>query len=304
MKIATYNVRNLYDPGTFIDETKQDAVNEDFFNKRIDYFTNIFKEKDLDIICLQEIGGEKGIRIIAENLDYEYFSAKPNKRGIRMAMLYKKSLKDNIVCESVSLGDLVIPGMQEKGDTDGLKPISQRRDVLVIDTTYCGKKLRVITFHLKSLLPTYLLGDDVENDKRAHTDAKFRSIFYKMMELRGLREYTNKSLEEGREVILAGDFNEDNNSSIIDILKSANKDKDNERLYDVLVGYNKDKRTHMYRGNPLTFDTMVVSSQIKENIDSVTVFNEDLKDYSGLAWGEVEHVIESDHAMVVMEIKG
>jgi endonuclease/exonuclease/phosphatase family metal-dependent hydrolase len=61
MKIATYNVRNLYDPGTFIDEKEENPVEETFFNQRVEHFTRIFRELDLDIICLQEVGGEKGI---------------------------------------------------------------------------------------------------------------------------------------------------------------------------------------------------------------------------------------------------
>ena len=58
MKIATYNVRNLFDPGTFLDERAPNAVDEVFFNKRITYLTSYFKDLDLDVICLQEIGGE------------------------------------------------------------------------------------------------------------------------------------------------------------------------------------------------------------------------------------------------------
>ena len=78
MKIATYNVRNLFDPGTFLDERAEDAVDEGFFNQRIDYLTKYFTELDLDIICLQEIGGEKGLHMITERLPYDVFFAKPN----------------------------------------------------------------------------------------------------------------------------------------------------------------------------------------------------------------------------------
>lgn len=302
MKIATYNVRNLFDPGTCIDDSKIETVQEHFFNERVAYFISQLKALDLDIICLQEIGGEKGIQMIADALDYNHFSAKPNKRGIRMSVLYKKALPQQITCSSVSFGELAIPSIQTQGDTEGLASLAQRRDVLAIDIdSYNGKPLRIVTFHLKSLIPTYLDGENMETDQRAHTDAKFRSVFYKMMELRALRTYADTALNEGREVIFLGDFNENNNSSGIEILKSSAQDE--KRLTDVLAGFGGDKTSHMHRGNKLTFDTLLVSSGIKDAITQVHVENKELKDYSGLPWGEIEHEIQSDHALVWVEVK-
>lgn len=300
MKIATYNVRNLFDPGTFLDERAEDAVDEGFFNQRIDYLTEYFKKLDLDIICLQEIGGEKGLQMIIERLPYNVFFAKPNKRGIRMAVLYKKSLSDVITCESVSLGELSIPSIVSSGDTEGLARVSNRRDVLVVDVAYLGKRLRIVTFHLKSLLPEYFEGDDIENDRTAHVEAKFRCILYKMLELKSLRTLADKSLDDGRDVIFLGDFNDNNNSSGLDILKSSNKEEC--MLYDVMVGFEGDKTTHFHRGNKLTFDTMLVSKGVKEMIQNVTIENNSLKDYSILGPGEIEHEIESDHALVWVKI--
>lgn len=300
MKIATYNVRNLFDPGTYLDERAEDAVDETFFNKRITYLTSYFRELDLDIICLQEVGGEKGVALIGDALGYSYFFAKPNKRGIRMAVMYKKALADVVHCESVSLGELSIPSITTRGDTEGLAKVTNRRDVLVIDVAYQGKRLRIVTFHLKSLLPEYFEGDDVENDRKAHGEAKFRCILYKMLELRGLRALADASIDEGRDVIFTGDFNDNNNSSGLDILKSSNKEEC--MLFDVLVGYAGDKTTHYHRGNKLTFDTMLVSKGVKESLQELHVENTTLKDYSILLPGEIEHEIESDHALVWVAI--
>lgn len=300
MKIATYNVRNLFDPGTFLDDRAIDAVDENFFNQRISYLTNYFKNLDLDIICFQEIGGEKGVTLLGESLSYDFFFAKPNKRGIRMAVMYKKEYAGLISCESVSLGELSIPSFATEGDTASLATIQNRREVLVIDLMHQGKKLRIVTFHLKSLLPEYLPGDDMENDRVIHANAKFRCILYKMLELKGLRALADKSIDEGRDVIFLGDFNDNNNSSGIDILKSSNKEEC--QLYDVLVGYEGDKTTHFHRGNKLTFDTMLVSKKIQESIKEIHVENKTLKDYSMLGPGDIEHEIESDHALVWVTI--
>lgn len=300
MKIATYNVRNLYDAGTFIDEKAIEPVKEDFFNKRISFFTETLRPLNLDIVCLQEIGGEKGIALIGEALGYMCFFAKPNSRGIRMAVLYKKELASAITCKSVSFGELPIPSIQEIGDTQMFKPISQRRDVLVVDMEdFHGKKLRIVTFHLKSNLPMYL-GEYTEDvDAKTYTEAKFRCVFYKMMELSGLRMYTDKSLDEGREIILLGDFNENNNSSGIDILRGSNKEE--KTLVDILSGYKGDTTTHIHRGNRLTFDTMLVSPGLKAFIEEVSVLNKDLEDCSSMPLNA--DVIGTDHAMVILTLK-
>lgn len=298
-------MRNLYDPGTFLDENMTESVSEGFFNKRMEYFIAQFRELDLDIICLQEVGGEKGITTIGQALGYNYFFAKPNRRGIRMAVLYKKHLEGNIHCESVSLGELQVPSLKTRGDTESLPLITQRRDVLVVDINFSGKKLRLVTFHLKSLLPEYLEGDDIEKDVDAHADAKFRCIFIKMMEIRALRAFANKSIQEGYNLVFLGDFNENNNSSIIDILKSSNKE--DYMLYDVLVGYDGDKTTLIHKGNKLTFDTMLVSKDIKELVENVLVHNSGLKDFSTLipdGGAEYEfQFVESDHALVSVTLK-
>ena len=179
MKIATYNMRNFYDGGTFVDEEAEEPVSQEMFLERVTYFTELFRPLDIDIICLQEVGGEKGVFMIGEVLGYDCYFAKPNKRGIRMAVMYKKALAPSITCSSVSFGELSIPSIQEQGDTHVLKPILQRRDVLVVDVdSFHDKKLRIVTFHLKSNLPMYLETDNKETDQKAYTEAKFRCVLY------------------------------------------------------------------------------------------------------------------------------
>jgi exonuclease III len=90
MKIATFNMRNFYDAGTFVDSESEEAVTEDFFNERVTYFTEFFRPLDLDVICLQEVGGEHGVTRIGDGLGYNYFFARPNKRGIRKARSKEK----------------------------------------------------------------------------------------------------------------------------------------------------------------------------------------------------------------------
>jgi len=294
MKIATYNLRNLYDPGTSVDEHGSEPISERFFNERIAYFTEQFRKLDLDIICLQEVGGEKGVTLIGDTLQYDYFFARPNKRGIRMAVLYKKAIADFVRCESVSLGELFIPSIQEHGDTQGLAPITQRRDILEITLQVGGKTLSINTFHLKSNLPQYLDGDDMEHDSDAYVDAKFRCILYKIMELRAIRKHATVRLKEGKEVIFLGDYNENNSASAMDVLKGSQEEV--LRFEDLLKGYIGDATTHVHRGGKLIFDTILVSQGLVPMVRDVHVENGDLTDCSQLPL-EAE-VVGSDHALV------
>lgn len=302
MKIATYNVRNLYDPGTFVDEASGEVVQEHFFNQRIAYFTEQLQALDLDIICFQEIGGELGIKQMSETLGYDYFFAKPNRRGIRMAVMYKKALAPMISCESVSFRDLSVPSIQERGDTSILKPITQRRDILEITLTIQEKTISINTFHLKSNLAEYLEGDDMEQDMNAFIDAKFRCIFYKTLELSAIRRHAEKRLQEGKQIMLLGDYNETNIASIMDILKGSQK-RDSYMFYDLLVGYEGEPVTHFHRGSKLVFDTIIATRGIQQKTKKVSVENKGLRDYSMLPKGAIEHEIESDHALVWADIE-
>ena len=140
----------------------------------------------------------------------------------------------------------------------------------------------------------------MENDSNAYIDAKFRCIFFKTMELCAIRRHVTSRLQNGREVILLGDFNENNTASIMDILKSSQKEE--LRLTDVLTGYPGDTVTHMHRGNKLTFDTILLSHGLKDTETSVSVENKTLRDYSSLPQGDIEKEIESDHALVWVRI--
>jgi exonuclease III len=302
MKIATYNVRNLFDPGTKIDDRTEEVVQESFFLKRIEYLKGCFTWLDLDIICLQEIGGELGVKMLGEALGYDYFFARPNKRGIRMAVMYKKALAGSVTCESITFGELTVPAIEQKGDTSSLKPIVQRRDILEVTVQIGEKVLSINTFHLKSNLPQYLEGDDMEQDLDAYVDAKWRCVFYKTMELCALRRHANKRIQEGKEILLLGDYNETNIASIMDILTGA-QNREKPVFYDLLAGYAADPVTHMHRGKKLVFDTIIASSGIKSAMKEIKVENETLKDYSGYPQGAIEHEIESDHALVWVDLK-
>ena len=70
-----------------------------------------------------------------------------------------------------------------------------------------------------------------------------------------------------------------------------------------MVGYTGSKTTHTHRGNDLTFAPLLVSAWVKNKITGVEVDNKDLKDYSTLAPGEVEYVVEADHAMVTVTLQ-
>lgn len=299
MKIATYNVRNLYDPGTMIDDRATEGVQEGFFNKRIAYFTERLRSLDLDIICLQEVGGEMGVQLLGEALSYGYFFARPNKRGIRMAVLYKKSLAMHITCESVHFGELHIPSIQVAGDTESLQPIKQSRDILEITVKTDTKTLSINTFHLKSNLPQYLDSDDAEHNNNEYIDAKFRCVFYKTMEMCALRRHVTARLAEGKEVMLLGDYNENNTASIMDILKAAQVDE--LRLDDVLADYVGDATTHIHRGGKLVFDTILISQGLKDKVVEVKVENADLEDCSMLP--PDTEVVGSDHALVWVDVR-
>jgi exonuclease III len=122
------------------------------------------------------------------------------------------------------------------------------------------------------------------------------------MELCALRCHADKRLKEGKEVILLGDYNETNIASIIDILTGA-QNREKPEFFDLLIGYQGDATTHIHRGKKLVFDTIIASAGIKDDVTSIVVENATLKDCSMLPPGATEYEVESDHALVWMELK-
>ncbi len=291
MKVATWNVKNLFDPGTYEDSSGRLVISEKYTEERIQYFVTSIKAIDPDIIFMQEVQGEKTIAKMGESLGLLTFCARPDHRGIRNAVLYKESLKAEAV--SLTLPSAPLPKLlQEK--KEGVM-LSLRRPLAALSLMYQGKKLSLYGLHLKSGLPLFL-PDEKKDDLNVQSQAKGRALLQKMGEILALRTFATEEIKNGKEVCFLGDFNESTSSLLFGILKESGDSKFD--LTDVMSGKSFDKTTHIHKGDRQTIDTLLVSPLLRTQIRGVEVRNEGLLDMSELPLDNME--VGSDHAPVVV----
>lgn len=295
MKIATWNVKNFFDAGEYVEPSGERLVVQDHLvRERVAYFAKEIQRADTDVLFLQEVQAKVALRVLAECLSMNYFKARDDHRGIASAVLYKKNL-ENVKVESVLLPEAELPELT-LGEKRGV--VSLRRELASLSFSYEGKTIVCYGVHLKSALPFYLENED-RADERAHTRALGRAVLHKMGEMIALRAQASKDIREGKEVAIAGDFNESTSATLFSLLKLATSEK--EELFDVMNSYGGDKTTHFYKGRSVTLDTLLVSPFLRNKIRGVAVENESLEDMSELP---IENQrVESDHAMVMLALK-
>ncbi len=295
MKIATWNIKNFFDAGEYAESSGERlVVQEPLILERVAYFVEEIQKANPDILFLQEVQAKEALRVLAERLSMNYFKARVDHRGIATAVLYKKNM-ENVKVESVLLPETELPELAS-GEKRGT--VSLRRELTSLSFLYEGKAVVCYGVHLKSALPLYLENEN-KGDKEVHTRALGRAVLHKMGEMIALRAQATKDMCDGKEVIIAGDFNESTSATLFSLLKLASSEK--EELFDVMNSYGGNKTTHFYKGRSVTLDTLLVSPFLRNKMGEVTVENESLEDMSELP---IENQrVESDHAMVMLTLK-
>ncbi len=294
MKIATWNVKNFFDAGVYDDYNGKIFVSEVFTQERIGYFAEVIAKVDPDILFLQEVQAEKALTELAKRLDYHFFQAKKDHRGIANTVLYKKST-ENITVRTVSLPPVTLPALVEGGVTTS--PLVLRRELVGVTFPYQGKKVSCFGVHLKSALPLFLEGERHDNPQHLK-DALARAVMHKMGEMIAIRTLCDGLIAGNEEVIIAGDFNESTSSLLFSLLKRSPREV--SVMTDVLACTSLDVTTHLYKKQKLTFDTILMSVWLAGQVVSVEVLNKNLEDMSDLPLDNDKAA--SDHALVLVEI--
>lgn len=292
MKIATWNVKNFFDAGTYSDISGRLVVGERFVSERVRYFTEEIQKVDPDIIFLQEVQAEKALSELADTISMLYFQAKKDHRGIANAVLYKKSL-EGVKAASLSLPPVSMPTLTGMSS----EVLTLRREVVELSVSYLGKEITLLGVHLKSALPLFV---EEQRKEGEYENASARSALYKIGEMLSLHAYAKKLSSEKKEVMIMGDFNESTNAATHGILRFTDFRK--EMLVDVLASYERDKTTHYFYGNKVTLDTIYMTPYMERQVISRGIENGVLRDMTEDAIDAQSK--ESDHALVWVELRG
>lgn len=306
MKIATYNVRDLFDERVLHSYGREFLLTPGFVQQRIDALATTIKAMDADIVAIQEVGSERVLRAIAEKtgLGYSVFIATPDQRGIANAVLYKYPG----VCSAVmSLSSLPVFVDGDEDVYGERLDHSKVRDFIQVESSYAEKPLHIFGIHLKSAnainKKTSDGADIAPVTQLEAADGLIRSRLYQFSQARNLRQKidTIVSSDVGAQIIVLGDFNTEANDDCMKIIKGHSK-----KLSGILtnacdeIPENK-KFSYLGDGRKRLIDHVLLSESLKKHLVVTTVFNEHLTDQT------IHHapplIVESDHAAISIELQ-
>jgi endonuclease/exonuclease/phosphatase family metal-dependent hydrolase len=220
--VMTWNVENLFPPGSFISPTSRSPVTEEHFNAKVKFIADFIAGLDRkpDVIAFQEIGGQtnndiRSIEALQARLGGEYphrsNSQAPDGRRIRVVFLSRIELKlpkDITDFPSGPLGS--VP------DFGGEAITKMGRGALKVEVELqAGIGIRLVNVHLKSKLLTFPReGGGTSFEPRNENERAFGAglaLMRRAAEAVAVRSFINAEMEASPAVhtIVLGDLNDE-----------------------------------------------------------------------------------------------
>jgi endonuclease/exonuclease/phosphatase family metal-dependent hydrolase len=205
LRVATWNVENLFLPGM-----DDGPSNEDVYTRKLAYLASVIIDVGADVVCLQEVGGEQPLSDLVSALGGSLphtAIGQPDERGIRVAVMSRVPITEKYHWVDFPAGAL--PGVP---DPDGnVLTAMGRGAVEIVLTLESGRRLRVVTTHLKSKLLTF------PDDRRYPLDENERArgagyaLLRRAAEAVAVRVELNTWMprEPDVPVVVAGDMNDE-----------------------------------------------------------------------------------------------
>lgn len=308
MRIATWNVENLFLPGGESGPRTPEAYDE-----KLRLLAETIDALDADILALQEIGDPRALDDLVGRLDGTWdavVSQAPDDRGIRVAFIARVALRDprGIVVfadgiDRVQVGD--------GGDT----AIGMGRGALAVTAELGGREVDLLTCHLKSKLLTYGANRFTPRDEDERARYGAYALFRRAAEAATVRVAATALLDgRGRErdVVVLGDLNDEEQAATTQILLGppgseigtggfdAPDRGDPERLWNLAPLIPPERRySRVYHGRRELIDHILVSRALVQRVGTVTTGRTDLPSISDDPRGAPRRA--SDHAPVVAE---
>lgn len=303
MKIATFNLRNLFDEGARQGYDDKTVVTKEFIDKQVTALQTTIRTVAPDILIAEEIGSEKVFQRVAEvDPNYHTFVARPDKRGIANGALFRVPTK------SESLDDIVpgFPAFAEGAPDTISASLKRYRPFVILETEYDNKPLHIIGVHFKTSWPMPLrnaAGEGVPFENQTDAgDGVIRALIYKLAQARHIRRLVDDIFlaDPEAQIIVTGDFNTTENTEPLNIIMGAFFAQPETQLTNACERIPESKRySFMGRGWKRLLDHMLVSASVRKKIINIEILNESLADQSA---SPEDMFAESDHAPVVLTL--
>jgi endonuclease/exonuclease/phosphatase family metal-dependent hydrolase len=253
--VMTWNVENLFPPGSFVSPSSGNPVSEEHFNAKLKFLADFITalDKKPDVIALQEIGGQnnddlRSIEALQARLGGEYphraISPFPDGRHIRVTFLSRLELKRI----SGDIRDFPPGPLASVPDFGGGATTKMGRGALKVEVELqAAITIRLVTLHLKSKLLTFPReGGGTSFQPKDENERAFGAgiaLIRRAAEAVTVRTFINGEMEAAPAVhtIVLGDFNDEPLAATSQIflgppdrdVKSVDQD-DPVRLYNLV----------------------------------------------------------------------
>jgi endonuclease/exonuclease/phosphatase family metal-dependent hydrolase len=220
--VMTWNVENLFPPGSFISPTSGSPVTEEHFNAKVEFIADFITglDKKPDVIAFQEIGGQtnndlRSIDALQARLGGEYphraISQAPDGRRIKAVFLSRLEIRLPKDITDFPPGPLgTVP------DFGGQLIAKMGRGALKVEVEpQAGISIRIINVHLKSKLLTFPReGGGTSFEPRNENERAIGAgiaLMRRAAEAVTVRNFINAEMEASPNVhtIVLGDFNDE-----------------------------------------------------------------------------------------------
>jgi endonuclease/exonuclease/phosphatase family metal-dependent hydrolase len=280
-KVMTWNVENLFKPGTPSGPPTQ-AV----YDAKIEGPAAMINEQFPDALAVQEIGDPAVLDDLVQHLQgtwHKRISKHPDARHIRVAWLARRSITD-----SEEIFDFPRHVKPVQIDDSGASLNVMGRGAVVISIQLdSGDSVRLVTTHLKSKLLTFPGGrfEPRDEDERARFAAY--ALYRRAAETVTLRVWVTAALADAGEkqpLILTGDLNDTVQAATTQLLLGPpgseigtagfdQADKgDHQRLWNLAPLMPEGKNySRVNQGRKELIDHILVSRALVKPLDSISV---------------------------------
>ena len=252
ISVMTWNVENLFPPGSFTSPSAANPVSQADFEAKIEFLTENILGIGPDVVALQEIGGQTdddvfAVETLLDALQGEYdfasVSGAPDGRRIKVAFLSRLELLN-----TQDITDFPSGPFDSLPNHQGRPPFTEMgRGALKVEVEpVAGTTVRLITLHLKSKLLTFPRpggGNSFStNDEDLRAEAAGIALLRRTAEAIAVRTFLNGKIEANPDIhtIVLGDLNDEPKAATSQILLGpTDKDittpdaSDHVRLYNL-----------------------------------------------------------------------
>jgi endonuclease/exonuclease/phosphatase family metal-dependent hydrolase len=279
VRIATWNLENLFPPGTAADAPSARSVYEAKIHSLAETITAISP----DVLAVQEVGPAPALDDLAAALDGTWHTAvaAPDGRGIRVGLLSRHQLRqvEQVTDFPAGLGPVQV-------DDNGNTISGLGRPALKGTVTSGGRDVHVVSAHLKSKLLTFPGGRFSTRDEDERARYGVYALHRRAAEASGVRAYATALLDQDAggtpAVIVAGDLNDDPQAATTQVLLGPPgseigtagfdrpDDGDPQRLWNLATLIPEpDRYSRIYRGRRELIDHILVSEPLVHGVTTV-----------------------------------